>query len=76
MKTYILYNMLIGKANWFNILYINRHLFCCIIFFPVQVVDLPTIIEGQKTIDNKTVYKTADICQVKIIANIKLVSAY
>ncbi|KAL5233190.1 hypothetical protein ACI65C_000600 [Semiaphis heraclei] len=31
-----------------------------------KVVDLPTIIEGQKTIDNKTVYKTADICQMII----------
>lgn len=37
----------------------NHHLFA-------KVVDLPTIIEGQKTIDNKTVYKTADICQMII----------
>ncbi|XP_050060182.1 transcription initiation factor TFIID subunit 7-like isoform X2 [Aphis gossypii] len=37
----------------------NHHLYA-------KVVDLPTIIEGQKTIDNKTVYKTADICQMII----------
>jgi TATA-binding protein-associated factor Taf7 len=29
-------------------------------------VDLPTIIESQKTIDRKTFYKTADICQLLI----------
>ena len=29
-------------------------------------MDLPTIIESQKTIDNKTFYKTADICQILI----------
>lgn len=29
-----------------------------------QVVDLPTIVESLKTIDNKSFYKTADICQV------------
>ncbi|KAL5238965.1 hypothetical protein ACI65C_006375 [Semiaphis heraclei] len=37
----------------------DHHLFA-------KVVDLPTIIEGQKTIDNKTLYKTADICQMII----------
>ncbi|XP_022181374.1 transcription initiation factor TFIID subunit 7-like [Myzus persicae] len=37
----------------------NHHLFA-------KVVDLPTIIEGQKTLDNKTMYKTADICQMII----------
>lgn len=29
-----------------------------------KVVDFPTIIESLKTIDNKTFYKTADICQM------------
>ena len=29
-------------------------------------MDLPTIIESQKTIDRKTFYKTADICQLLI----------
>ncbi len=29
-------------------------------------MDLPTIVESQKTIDNKTFYKTADICQILI----------
>ncbi len=29
-----------------------------------KLVDLPTIIESQKTIDKKTFYKTADICQI------------
>lgn len=31
-----------------------------------KVVDLPTVIESLKTIDNKSFYKTADICQVII----------
>ncbi|XP_003427554.1 transcription initiation factor TFIID subunit 7 [Nasonia vitripennis] len=31
-----------------------------------RVVDLPTIIESMKTIDNKSFYKTADICQLLI----------
>lgn len=31
-----------------------------------KVVDLPTIIESQKTIDRKTFYKTADISQIVI----------
>jgi len=29
-----------------------------------KLVDLPCIIESLKTIDKKTFYKTADICQV------------
>lgn len=31
-----------------------------------KVVDLPTIVESLKTIDNKSFYKTADICQMII----------
>ncbi|ENN80659.1 transcription initiation factor TFIID subunit 7 [Dendroctonus ponderosae] len=31
---------------------------------PGKVVDLPTVIESLKTIDGKTFYKTADICQM------------
>ena len=31
-----------------------------------KLVDLPTIIESQKTMDRKTFYKTADICQLLI----------
>jgi len=31
---------------------------------PGKVVDLPTVIESLKTIDNKSFYKTADICQL------------
>lgn len=31
-----------------------------------KVVDLPTIVESLKTIDNKSFYKTADICQILI----------
>lgn len=34
--------------------------------FHAKVVDFPTIIESLKTIDNKTFYKTADICQMLI----------
>ncbi|CAH1127300.1 unnamed protein product [Ceutorhynchus assimilis] len=32
--------------------------------FPGKVVDLPTVIETLKTIDNKNFYKTADLCQM------------
>ncbi|XP_066597789.1 transcription initiation factor TFIID subunit 7 isoform X2 [Prorops nasuta] len=31
-----------------------------------KVVDLPTVVESLKTIDNKSFYKTADICQMVI----------
>lgn len=31
-----------------------------------KIVDLPTIVESLKTIDKKSVYKTADICQLMI----------
>ncbi|CAD6208478.1 GSCOCG00003490001-RA-CDS [Cotesia congregata] len=31
-----------------------------------KVLDLPTIVESMKTIDNKSFYKTADICQLLI----------
>lgn len=31
-----------------------------------KIVDLPTIVESLKTIDRKSVYKTADICQIMI----------
>jgi len=31
-----------------------------------KLVDLPTVIESHKTIDRKTMYKTADICQLLI----------
>jgi TATA-binding protein-associated factor Taf7 len=36
----------------------------CYSYIFLQVVDLPTIVESLKTIDNKSFYKTADICQV------------
>ncbi|XP_014252091.1 transcription initiation factor TFIID subunit 7 [Cimex lectularius] len=35
-------------------------------FLHAKVVDLPTIVESLKTIDNKSFYKTADICQMMI----------
>jgi len=34
--------------------------------FTSRLVDLPTVMESHKTIDNKTFYKTADICQLLI----------
>lgn len=33
---------------------------------PGKIVDLPTIIESHKTLDKKTFYKTADICQMMV----------
>lgn len=35
-------------------------------YIPVKMVDLPCVIECQKTVDMKTFYKTADICQMLI----------
>ncbi|KAL1916385.1 uncharacterized protein VTP21DRAFT_5576 [Calcarisporiella thermophila] len=35
--------------------------------YNAKLVDLPCIIEAQKTIDNKQFYKTADICQMLIV---------
>lgn len=43
--------------------------------YDVQLVDLPTVIESQKTLDKKQFYKVADISQVKMnlfICNIQL----
>jgi transcription initiation factor TFIID subunit 7 len=34
--------------------------------FTSKLVDLPTIMESHKTLDNKNFYKTADICQLLI----------
>lgn len=31
-----------------------------------KLVDLPTVVESYKTIDNKSFYKSADICQILI----------
>lgn len=33
---------------------------------PAKIMDLPTIIESHKTLDNKNFYKTADISQLMI----------
>lgn len=33
--------------------------------YSAKLVDLPCIVESQKTLDNKNVFKVADICQVK-----------
>lgn len=35
-------------------------------FMHAKIVDLPTVIESLKTIDNKSFYKTADICQMMV----------
>lgn len=34
--------------------------------FPSQLVDLPTVVECHKTLDNKTLYKTGNISQMLI----------
>lgn len=39
-----------------------------------KVVDLPTVVESLKTIDNKNFYKTADLCQ--LVSNAALVSRF
>lgn len=35
-------------------------------YFYAKVVDLPTVVESLKTIDKKSFYKTADVCQMMI----------
>ena len=35
--------------------------------YAAKLVDLPTIIESSKTLDKKSMYKTADICQMLVI---------
>lgn len=32
--------------------------------YSAKLVDLPCVIESQKTLDNKQMFKVADICQV------------
>ena len=36
--------------------------------YSAKLVDLPCLIESQKTLDNKQMFKVADICQVRIFA--------
>ena len=36
-------------------------------FYSAKLVDLPCIIESQKTLDGKQMFKVADICQVLAI---------
>lgn len=38
--------------------------------YSAKLVDLPTIIESSKTLDKKSIYKTADICQMLIIGDV------
>ncbi len=33
--------------------------------YPAKLVDLPCILESQKTLDNKHMFKVSDICQVR-----------
>ncbi|KZO90520.1 hypothetical protein CALVIDRAFT_551594 [Calocera viscosa TUFC12733] len=35
--------------------------------YPAKLVDLPSIIESQKTLDGKQMYKVADICQMLLV---------
>lgn len=37
-----------------------------------RIVDLPCIVECQKTVDNKTFYKSGDICQMLLVAETPL----
>ncbi len=41
--------------------------------YSAKLVDLPCIMEAQKTIDNKRMFKVADICQVRhLLINVLL----
>jgi transcription initiation factor TFIID subunit 7 len=37
--------------------------------YGAKLVDLPTIIESSKTLDRKSLYKTADICQMLVVGD-------
>lgn len=37
--------------------------------YSAKLVDLPTIVESSKTLDKKSLYKTADICQMLLIGD-------
>ena len=37
--------------------------------YSAKLVDLPSIIESQKTLDNKQMFKVADICQVATLVS-------
>jgi hypothetical protein len=66
----------ISRAGWWTHNLACRLLYNCLFrkgrvqfdgwHFTSRLVDLPTVIESQKTIDSKTFYKTADICQILI----------
>lgn len=36
-------------------------------FYNAKLVDLPAIIESQKTLDNRQLFKVADICQMLVV---------
>jgi TATA-binding protein-associated factor Taf7 len=38
--------------------------------YPAKLVDLPCIVESQKTLDNKHMFKVSDICQVRSYASV------
>ncbi|KAF8637344.1 hypothetical protein AX17_002844 [Amanita inopinata Kibby_2008] len=38
-------------------------------FYSAKLVDLPCIVEAQKTLDNKQMFKVADICQMLVVEN-------
>ncbi|KAK9762646.1 hypothetical protein K7432_011426 [Basidiobolus ranarum] len=38
--------------------------------FDTKLVDLPTITESQKTLDNKRMFKVADVCQMLVVGDI------
>lgn len=44
----------------------TAEMICFSIFLLPKLVDLPCVIESHKTVDNKSFYKTADICQVSM----------
>ena len=41
--------------------------------YSFKLVDLPCIVEAQKTLDNKQMFKVADICQVCVPCRVRCV---
>ncbi|KAG0699645.1 TAFII55 protein conserved region-domain-containing protein [Suillus ampliporus] len=60
----------VGNDVWFKFKDSRRGVFHIgSTLYSFKLVDLPCIIEAQKTLDNKQMFKVADICQMLVVEN-------
>ncbi|EJU05175.1 hypothetical protein DACRYDRAFT_61596, partial [Dacryopinax primogenitus] len=58
----------VGEDVWFRFKDSRRAMFHLgTQTYPAKLVDLPSIIESQKTLNSRQLYKTADICQMLLV---------